>query len=61
MSEKIYGVTVGTTMNPEKHVGKAGKSAYQYACESGYTGTEEEFAQKMNSIANAVDGNEVKY
>lgn len=28
--------------------GKSGKSAYEYAVEGGYTGTEEEFAERMN-------------
>lgn len=33
-----------------------GKSAYQYAAEGGYTGTEEEFAAKMAAeIADEVD------
>lgn len=30
--------------------GEDGKSAYQYAVEAGYEGTEEEFAQLLNDI-----------
>lgn len=40
--------------------GKDGKSAYQYAVESGYTGTETEFAEKMASgalIVHVTDNN----
>ena len=33
----------------------AGKSAYQYAVEGGYTGTEEEFAAKMAEEIPSVD------
>lgn len=35
--------------------GADGKSAYQYAVESGYTGTEEEFAEKMAALPLGVD------
>lgn len=34
---------------PQGNPGKDGKSAYQYALDGGYTGTEEEFAQKLAS------------
>lgn len=49
MKRKIIGITVGTTMNPKRlddYIGN-GKTAYQYAQDGGYTGTEEEFSQKL--------------
>lgn len=33
-------------------LGEAGKSAYEFSKEAGYTGTEEEFAEDLNSIKN---------
>lgn len=50
MSRKIIGVTVGTTMNPERfgeHV-KNGKSAYELAVEHGFDGTEEAWIASLN-------------
>ena len=41
--------------------GKDGKSAYQYAQEGGFDGTEEEFANKLASISLIINGNEVKF
>lgn len=48
---------------PKGDPGKDGKSAYQYAVEGGYTGTEEEFAEKLaagsgltTAQINALDG-----
>ena len=38
-----------------------GKSAYQYAVEGGYTGTEEEFSAKLAQIVTIDDGTEVEY
>ena len=35
---------------PQGHAGAAGKSAYQYAVEGGYTGTETEFASKLGGL-----------
>ena len=37
------------------------KSAYQYAQEGGFEGTEEEFIQQFASILSVTDGNEVAY
>lgn len=36
--------------------GVPGKSAYQYAVEAGYTGTEEEFAEKLAAVGNYEPG-----
>ena len=44
---------IGDTDTGVKAEGADGKSAYQYALDSGYTGTEAEFAQKLNETANA--------
>ena len=33
-------------------IGEAGKSAYEFSKDAGYTGTEEEFAEDLNSIKN---------
>ena len=37
------------------------KTAYQYAQEGGYAGTEEEFAQKFAEMLAVENGNEVRY
>ena len=43
------------------HYGLPGKSAYQYAVEAGYTGTEKEFAKKLASESSGdVDPEEIK-
>ena len=42
----VRGNTVSTNMNPKKIVPDV-KSAYEYAQSHGYTGTEEEFAEKL--------------
>lgn len=47
------GVTGAT--GPEGPAGSDGKSAYQYAVEGGYTGTEEAFAAKLAEESPAVD------
>lgn len=41
--------------------GSDGKSAYEYAKDGGYQGSEEEFANNLAHIAQLVDGNEVAY
>ena len=41
--------------------GDAGKSAYQYAKEGGYEGTESEFEERITLLATALDGDEVDY
>ena len=45
----IYGVTVGTGLNPERYGGNAtnGKSAYELALEHGFEGTEEEWLESL--------------
>ena len=59
MADKTYklefGLSDGTTQEVRFTVpqGEAGKSAYEYAKEAGYTGTEEEFAEKI-AAASAV-------
>lgn len=40
----------GGNMNAQMVIGLPGKSAYQYALEAGYTGTEQEFAQALAKI-----------
>lgn len=51
MSEpkKIIGITVGTTINPNKYNGggQAGKSAYEIALDNGFKGTEEEWLESL--------------
>ena len=42
-------------------IGSAGKSAYQYAVEGGYTGTEAQFASGLNDMLNLVNANGVQY
>lgn len=48
---------------PQGDRGSDGKSAYQYAIEGGYTGTEEEFAEKMASwiIRSSTEGSTKKF
>lgn len=41
--------------------GDPGKSAYEYAQEGGYTGTEKEFSENLNYLMGIADGNEVAY
>ena len=41
--------------------GDNGKSAYQYAQDGGFTGTEEEFANGLASIISMINGNEVSF
>lgn len=41
--------------------GDPGKSAYEYAKDGGYTGTEIEFANNIARLAELTDGNEVAY
>ena len=41
--------------------GDNGKSAYQYAQDGGFTGTEEEFANGLASIIFMINGNEVSF
>lgn len=38
-----------------------GKTAYEYAVEKGYTGSEEEFAERMNDIASAPNAEEATF
>lgn len=44
---KVFDTETQTWVYADKSFGKNGKSAYEYAKESGFTGTEEEFAQKL--------------
>ena len=44
---KIFNDTTGEWENIPAIVGKEGKSAYKYAVDGGYTGTETEFAAKL--------------
>lgn len=53
MADKTYRLTFGLSDGSEKAVaftapqGETGKTAYEYAVDGGYTGTEEEFAAKL--------------
>lgn len=53
MADKTYKLTFGLSDGSEKEVaftvpqGATGKSAYEYAQEAGYEGTEEEFSQQL--------------
>lgn len=52
---------LGGSLLGQLHYGLPGKSAYQYAVEAGYTGTEEEFAKKLASeYSGDVDPEEIK-
>lgn len=53
------GIVILDGLTPEQLEQIKGKSAYQYAKEGGYTGTEEEYAQDINptNITNAVLAN----
>lgn len=49
MKRKIIGITVGTTINPQR-IGEQlenGKSAYELALEHGFKGTEEEWLDSL--------------
>ena len=49
MSRKIVGITVGTTMNPQR-IGEYienGKSAYELAVLNGFKGTEQEWLDSL--------------
>ena len=50
MSKKIYGITVGTTMNPSRLTN--GKSAYEIAVENGFVGTEQEWLDSLRPVLN---------
>lgn len=41
--------------------GTDGKSAYQYAVEGGYTGTEAQFSVQLNRVLSLVDAEEIGY
>ena len=45
---------IDTDVKAEGVIGEDGKSAYEYAREGGYTGTEEEFAEKLATIPEAL-------
>lgn len=55
MADKKYKITFELSDGSEKSVeftspqGDPGKSAYEYACDGGYSGTEEEFAKNLAS------------
>ena len=51
---KGYDYLGSLTVGPEGPEGKPGKSAYEYAVEGGYPGTEEEFIQTLGKSAVAV-------
>ena len=51
---KGYDYLGSLTVGPEGKQGKPGKSAYEYAVEGGYPGTEEEFTQTLGKSAVAV-------
>ena len=60
---KVFDTSTQSWVYADKSFGKDGKSAYQYAKDGGYTGTEAEFAKKLASEDgsvpadwNAVDG-----
>ena len=46
---KVFDTTTQSCVYADKSFGKDGKSAYEYAKDSGYTGTEEDFAEKLAS------------
>lgn len=41
--------------------GETGKSAYEYAQEAGFGGSEEDFAQELARVVSIIDGNEVMF
>lgn len=58
---KVTSASDTSSANLKGEKGDVGKSAYEYAKEKGYAGTEDEYATQLFLVASIVDGNGVAY